>query len=119
MIFSYYDQYILKFSNDFLSACSTESGSSFFKNPDPDQNTWNTQNYVSRPTSQPTRTNQTDLLNGFNDKQIDGQGCQPGYCMSRKSGPILYIKLLHKMGQDFLDIQYKHTTYHSIPPAPV
>ena len=26
--------------------------------------------------------------------------------MSKKSGPILYSKLLNNMGQDFLDVQY-------------
>ena len=26
------------------------------------------------------------------------------YCLSKKSLPILYSKLLHKMGQEFLDI---------------
>ena len=30
----------------------------------------------------------------------------PWYLMSKKSWPILYSKLLHKMGHDFLDIQY-------------
>ena len=28
------------------------------------------------------------------------------YCLSKKSCPILYRKLLHKFGHDFLDIQY-------------
>ena len=28
------------------------------------------------------------------------------YCMSKKYWPILYSKLLYKMGPDFLDIQY-------------
>ena len=28
------------------------------------------------------------------------------YCMSKKPWPILYCKLLYKMGQDFLDRQY-------------
>ena len=27
------------------------------------------------------------------------------YCLSKKSWPILYSKLLYKLGQDFLDIQ--------------
>ena len=28
------------------------------------------------------------------------------YCLSKKSWPILYSKLLYKLGQDFLGIQY-------------
>ena len=28
------------------------------------------------------------------------------YCMSKKPWPILYSNLLHKLGQDFLDILY-------------
>ena len=32
------------------------------------------------------------------------------YCMSKKSWPILYSKLLYKMGQDFLDI-HMHDKY--------
>ena len=31
---------------------------------------------------------------------------QTKYCLSKKSWPISYCKLLYKFGQDFLDIQY-------------
>ena len=43
------------------------------------------------------------------------------YCMSKKSWPNLYSNLLHKMGQDFLDIQMynwnlgKHRTPFVVP----
>ena len=30
------------------------------------------------------------------------------YFMAEKSWPILYKNLVHKMGQDFLDLQYNH-----------
>ena len=35
------------------------------------------------------------------------------YCMSIKSSPFLFRKLLFKMGQDFLDRQYQRYLYYS------
>ena len=37
------------------------------------------------------------------------------YCLSRKSWPLLYSKLLNNLSQEFLDIQYYE--YESTPPA--
>ena len=45
-------------------------------------------------------------LLSFANKMYIGLKHATNYCPSKKSLPILYSKLLHKLGQDFKDIQY-------------
>ena len=33
------------------------------------------------------------------------------YCLSKKSCPILYSKLLHELGEDFSDMQYEYVLH--------
>ena len=42
-----------------------------------------------------------------------GEYLQDEYCLSKKYWPILYSKLLYKLGQDFLVIQFNTITYQN------
>ena len=41
------------------------------------------------------------------------KSCPFLYCMSRKSLPILFSKLLYDMGQVFLEVQYRDIPYEN------
>ena len=61
------------------------------------------------------------LLIGYHDQSVDyhiekkiinHETFILQYYVSKKFCPLLYSKLLHKMGQDFLDIQYAFLMVH-------
>ena len=51
-------------------------------------------------------TYETKQHDSFEDRECVNFFFLLEYCLSKKSWPISYCKLLYKFGQDFLDIQY-------------